>query len=639
VAESLGIAVLELVADTKPLVAGLEEGKAASKEMAATTASGFKGGITKAAIPAAAAVGALVIGLHKSVDAAEENQVAQAKLATAFKAAGLNIADYQDEIDKTEASSAALGFKSEDVKASLAQLVVATHNGKDAMNLLATAQDVARYKGIGLTDASKMITMTMAGSSRAARSLGIQLAPVTAATDALKSKTEYASTAAYSHAKAVAYLTDKQATAKEMVGLLNDKLGGQADAFSKTAAGAKEKMGAEFQLLEINIGNVLIPILTKVSMVLANFSQFLVKHAAAVKIVLLVIGTLGTAILLYTGYVKLAAAAQTLWDAAMDANPIGLLIVAIAALVVAFVELWKNSQTFRDIVLGVWNDISTATTTFVSFFTTTVPNAFQAVISWLKQNWPLILGVLTGPFGLFIAAFSTNAFGIKDKIESVFGDVIDWFKNTWSDVKGKVTAPFKDAWDVIKGVPGDITDKFGDVGQWFNNAKGWAIKNLITGPFSDAWTFIKGIPGDIVDAFGGLGKPITRALGAVGDAIVAVFKAPINAIISLIDAIKLPSGIHIKTWHGIPDGFSVDWSYPFHIPMLAAGGIVNSPTLAMIGESGPEAVVPLSGGRSGLGGGITVNVSGVVGNEAEVAKRIGFELQQLKNRGLSFGLA
>jgi hypothetical protein len=128
----------------------------------------------------------------------------------------------------------------------------------------------------------------------------------------------------------------------------------------------------------------------------------------------------------------------------------------------------------------------------------------------------------------------------------------------------------------------------------------------------------------------------------VGTAIVAVFKAPINAVISLIDAIKLPSGIHIKTWHGIPDGFSVAWSNPFNIPMLAAGGIVNSPTLAVIGEAGPEAVIPLSGaGAGGLGGGpvFSVTVNGVVGNERDVAMKIGHELQQLKNRGLSFGLA
>jgi hypothetical protein len=50
-----------------------------------------------------------------------------------------------------------------------------------------------------------------------------------------------------------------------------------------------------------------------------------------------------------------------------------------------------------------------------------------------------------------------------------------------------------------------------------------------------------------------------------------------------------------------------------NIPMLAAGGIVTSPTLAMIGEAGPEAVVPLSrAGEFGMGGGnnVTIHVNG-----------------------------
>ena len=55
------------------------------------------------------------------------------------------------------------------------------------------------------------------------------------------------------------------------------------------------------------------------------------------------------------------------------------------------------------------------------------------------------------------------------------------------------------------------------------------------------------------------------------------------------------------------------------VPALAKGGIVTKPTLALIGEAGPEAVVPLSKGR-GMGG-ITINVSGALDSEA-VARQI-----------------
>jgi hypothetical protein len=63
-------------------------------------------------------------------------------------------------------------------------------------------------------------------------------------------------------------------------------------------------------------------------------------------------------------------------------------------------------------------------------------------------------------------------------------------------------------------------------------------------------------------------------------------------------------------------GFSVP-----NIPMLAEGGIVTGPTLAMIGEAGPEAVIPLSK-MGGMGGGITVNVTGGLATSAEIGQAV-----------------
>jgi hypothetical protein len=66
---------------------------------------------------------------------------------------------------------------------------------------------------------------------------------------------------------------------------------------------------------------------------------------------------------------------------------------------------------------------------------------------------------------------------------------------------------------------------------------------------------------------------------------------------------------------------------------LAKGGIVTSPTMALIGEAGPEAVIPLSG--SGLGGGITINISnaGSVIAEADLVSSIRNALLQAQNNG------
>ena len=88
---------------------------------------------------------------------------------------------------------------------------------------------------------------------------------------------------------------------------------------------------------------------------------------------------------------KASAAAQWLLNAAMTANPIGLVVAAIAALVAGIVLAWKNNETFRRIVIGVWNAIKTAAV---------------AVWNWLvgafKKWGTAILIAITGPVGLLV---------------------------------------------------------------------------------------------------------------------------------------------------------------------------------------------------------------------------------------------
>jgi phage-related minor tail protein len=57
-----------------------------------------------------------------------------------------------------------------------------------------------------------------------------------------------------------------------------------------------------------------------------------------------------------------------------------------------------------------------------------------------------------------------------------------------------------------------------------------------------------------------------------------------------------------------------------NLPKMANGGIVTSPTLALIGEAGPEAVVPL--GKGGGMGGITINISGGLGTSSDIAQAV-----------------
>jgi len=108
------------------------------------------------------------------------------------------------------------------------------------------------------------------------------------------------------------------------------------------------------------------------------------------------------------------------------------------------------------------------------------------------------------------------------------------------------------------------------------------------------------------------------------DFLTSYFEGVLNIYKNIFNAIaKLWNNTIGKLSFKFPDwvpgfggkGFSVP-----NIPMLAEGGIVNSPTLAMIGEKGPEAVVPLN--RNNGVGGITVNVNGGLSTSAEIGQAV-----------------
>jgi MFS family permease len=120
----------------------------------------------------------------------------------------------------------------------------------------------------------------------------------------------------------------------------------------------------------------------------------------------------------------------------------------------------------------------------------------------------------------------------------------------------------------------------------------------------------------------------TKYLKETWDGIGIIIKETINGIISGINSmISAINGIKISVpkveyW---PGKFFGGWSVAFpqipSIPLLAAGGIVNSPTLAMIGEAGPEAVVPLN--RGGYGSTYNVYIQGGTYLDRQAAEKMG----------------
>lgn len=144
------------------------------------------------------------------------------------------------------------------------------------------------------------------------------------------------------------------------------------------------------------------------------------------------IKTIGLALKAWTMSTKLVTAAQWLLNAAMSANPIGLVVVAIGALVAAFAVLWNKSESFRNFWIGMWDRIKEATSVALNwmkeFFTVTIPETFGKVIDFFKNNWQTLLLLIVNPFGAAFKLLYDNSEGFKKFINDFIQKVIEFFK-------------------------------------------------------------------------------------------------------------------------------------------------------------------------------------------------------------------
>ncbi len=210
----------------------------------------------------AAGIGAITLGLDKSVKAALNAQVSTAKLDTSLKNAGLSAGKYAKQIDDAEKAGRKLGFTNTDTRSSLARLVTASGDVGKAIKDMGVAQDVARFKGVDLLSGTQMLTSAMAGNQRAIKQLGIVMMPVTANLDAFKAAHKKVTTEALKNEEAHAKLLDKLATGAKVIDLVNQKLHGQAQAYAGTASGGIAVFKANLEGLEESIGVKLLPALS-----------------------------------------------------------------------------------------------------------------------------------------------------------------------------------------------------------------------------------------------------------------------------------------------------------------------------------------------------------------------------------------
>ncbi|MFE9748447.1 hypothetical protein ACFYOT_26370 [Saccharothrix saharensis] len=189
-------------------------------------------------------------------------------------------------------------------------------------------------------------------------------------------------------------------SAKGPVEAISTGLAGFGEALSKffvnLSSGADEGGSALGTLF--GIVNTGLPILGSIIGTLAEWSGVLIPLAIAIGGVALVVKAVTAATVAYEAIMLLVKGATVAWtgvqwalNAAMSANPIGLVIAGIALLVGAIVYLWNNSEGFRNFFIGAWEAIKRT----VSGVADSIKNAFKSAFNFVADVWNSTVGRLS----------------------------------------------------------------------------------------------------------------------------------------------------------------------------------------------------------------------------------------------------
>jgi hypothetical protein len=410
--------------------------------------------IKKAALPAAAAVGALGVALTGATKAAMEDQAAQAELARTLSisasATDAQIAANEELISKMSLAS---GIADDALRPALASLARGTKDLGTAQDALSLAMDISTATGTDLTTVSDALAKAYQGNMKGLRALSPEMAT----------------------------LIKEGADLNTVMDVLGGTFGGATATAAGTAEGQMKRFGIAISEAKENIGAALIPVVEKALPLLTAMGSWAQENTTTFLVIAGVIGGIAVAILaanaaikIYTLYTQISTAAQWLWNAALTANPLGLIVVGIAAVIAIIAILYTKFEGVRKIVDNVFGFLKDVVMGSIDIITTYV----QTVL------------------GVYKTIFNTIA-------------------KLWNNTIGKLSFEFP-SW--VPGLGG----------------KGFSVPN---------------------------------------------------------------------------------------IPMLGEGGIVSSPTLAMIGERGPEAVIPLNR-AGGMGGNYTINVNGGLSSSAEIGQSV-----------------
>ena len=569
-------------------------------------------------------VGAAAIGIGViAVKMADEYETSHARLEASLKNSGTNWETYKGRIEAADKTQEKYGYTAAQTEEALGNLTTALGSPKKALEDLSLVTDLAKYKHIDLAEAATLVAKAQEGNLKPLKAMGIDL-PIVAggavklmqahanlgkATDAatafLAKHKDAVKTSSKFHDAYEAKLgkvkdaqkkvNDVSNAGTDIIKVLGDKMHGQADAAAGTLAGQIDGLKASTEDMFKTLGLKLIPKLVTAIDTFKEFAGLVSRHKKVFEVLATVIGVvLVAAIAAYLYSLALATATSIAGMAKDIAAGVGWVLartaqfLGIAAVSTGAAAESTAAWTAADVASGgilIAIGLLIVGMVYVVKNWSKITKAFKADVDKLRELW-------------------NTAF---DFIHRKVSEFVTWIKGHWKLLLAILTGPIGIAVLIISQHWQTIKDKAAGAVDWIKTK------------FDSIVDFFKGLPKKITAGAKGLWDGLTNGLASAVDWV----RGKINDVIDLFNK-------PIK-WINDHNGPLPDVPY---IPHLASGGIVTSATTALIGEAGPEAVIPLSRMGSMMGGNITINVhAGAVGSEEHLSRTIVDALNKYQRRG------